>query len=681
MRGVSRLVVVAGMAYLPAVSVLAGPMPKLEPMDVFELELASDPQISPDGRRVAYVRASMDVMHNQRRTRLWLVDVATGEQRPVAAEAGAVASPRWSPRGDRLAWIGGEADATQIWVRWMETGDTAPVTHLTETPGNLAWSPDGATLAFTMRVPEKAEPMARIPEPPEGADWGPPPRVVERMSYRADGVGWLPRGFVHVFVVPASGGTPRRLTTGPFHHRGRLAWTPDASSIVLSANRREDADYEPLDSELFRVRVEDGTLDALTDRRGPDQEPAVSPDGAWVAWTGFDDRYQGYQRDRLYLMRSDGSGRRELLPDLDRSVSGLIWSGDSRHVYFQYDDRGRTRIARVSLDGAMEDVAEDLGGLSLGRPYPGGSFSLSPDGLVAFTRVGPHRPADVAVVEAGRMRRLTGLNEDLLGRRALGEVEELRAESGVDGREIQAWCVRPPDFDPSREYPLLLEIHGGPFANYGPRFGVEMQLYAAAGYVVVYANPRGSTSYGEEFGNLIHHAYPGQDYDDLMAVVDAAVARGSIDPERLFVTGGSGGGVLSAWIVGKTSRFRAAVVQKPVINWTSFVLHADGIGFFSRYWFPAPSWEDPEAYRTRSPLSLVGNVETPTMLVTGEEDWRTPMSETEQYYAALKLRRVPTAMVRIPGASHGIANRPAHLIAKVAHVLAWFERWGSAAGD
>jgi acylaminoacyl-peptidase len=203
-----------------------------------------------------------------------------------------------------------------------------------------------------------------------------------------------------------------------------------------------------------------------------------------------------------------------------------------------------------------------------------------------------------------------------------------------------------------------------------------MQLYAAAGYVVVYANPRGSTSYGEEFGNLIHHAYPGNDYDDLMAVVDAALAKGFVDPERLFVTGGSGGGVLSAWIVGKTERFRAAVVQKPVINWTSFVLHADGPGFFSRYWFPAPPWEAPEHYHARSPLSLVGNVTTPTMLVTGEEDFRTPISETEQYYAALKLRRVPAAMVRIPGASHGIGNRPAHLIAKVQHVLAWFARWG-----
>jgi acylaminoacyl-peptidase len=502
--------------------------------------------------------------------------------------------------------------------------------------------------------------------------------VVERLAYRADGEGWLPHGFVHVFVVVADGGAPRQLTSGSFHHRGPLAWTPDGGAILLSANRREDWEYEPRDSELYRVRLADGGLEALTARRGPDQAPVVSPDGGRIAFTGFDDRYQGYQRARLYVMQADGSGTRELLPTLDRSVEGVRWSADGHHLYFQYDDRGDTRLARADLDGGLEQIAAGVGGVSLGRPYSGGSFSLARDGSVAYTLGSAGRPADVAALAGGATRRLTQLNDALLGRRELGEVEELVAESGFDGRPIQAWLVRPPGFDPRKRYPLILEIHGGPFANYGARFAAELQLYAAAGYVVVYANPRGSTSYGEEFANLIHHAYPGNDYDDLMAVVDAAIAKGFVDEQRLYVTGGSGGGVLSAWIVGKTKRFRAAVVQKPVINWTSFVLHADGIGFFTRYWFPAPSWEIPEHYHARSPLSLVGAVETPTMLLTGEDDLRTPISESEQYYAALKLRRVPTAMVRIPGAPHGIASRPAHLIAKVLHVLAWFERWGGA---
>jgi acylaminoacyl-peptidase len=254
-------------------------------------------------------------------------------------------------------------------------------------------------------------------------------------------------------------------------------------------------------------------------------------------------------------------------------------------------------------------------------------------------------------------------------------VEEIWYESSYDGRRIQGWIVTPPEFSPSRKYPLLLEIHGGPFANYGARFSTEIQLYAAAGYVVLYTNPRGSTSYGEEFGNLIHHAYPGYDYDDLMSGVDAVLERGYIDEENMFVTGGSGGGVLTSWIVGKTSRFKAAVAAKPVINWYSWALTADSYNFFYKYWFPGLPWDEPENYMKRSPLTYVGNVTTPTMLLTGEVDYRTPISESEQFYQALKLRKVDAALVRIPGASHGIASRPSNLIAKVAHILKWFAKY------
>ena len=271
----------------------------------------------------------------------------------------------------------------------------------------------------------------------------------------------------------------------------------------------------------------------------------------------------------------------------------------------------------------------------------------------------------------------TALNANGVGTLNLARVEERWVESPAGKEPIQAWVVLPPDFDPQRSYPLILEIHGGPHAAYGPHFSSEVQLYAAAGHVVLYVNPRGSTSYGERFANLIHHNYPNEDYDDLMAAVDALLAEGYIDEERLYVTGGSGGGVLTAWIVGKTDRFRAAVVAKPVINWASFVLTADISPYVARYWFPVLPWEDPEHYWKRSPLSLVGKVTTPTLLLTGESDLRTPMAETEQYYQALKLRGIDTAMVRIPGASHSIAQRPTQLMAKVAAVLEWFARYGA----
>ena len=421
----------------------------------------------------------------------------------------------------------------------------------------------------------------------------------------------------------------------------------------------------------------DGAVRALTDRRGPDQSPAVSPDGRLIAYTGFDDRQQSYHLTRLYVMNRDGSGPRLLAPGLDRDVETPVWSGDGRGVYVQYDDRGNTRLASVSLTGTVRNLADNVGE-SLDRPYAGGSFSVAAAGRFAFTHSSADRPGDVAVGREGAgVRVLTALNEDLWAGKELGAVEEISYESSFDKRRIQGWIVKPPGFEPSRKYPLILEIHGGPFANYGPRFAADMQLYAAAGYVVLYTNPRGSTSYGEEFASLIHHAYPGHDYDDLISGVDAVIARGYVDPDRLFVTGGSGGGVLTSWIIGKTGRFRAAAVQKPVINWYSFVLTADEASFFARYWFPGFPWERRDHYLDRSPISLVGNVTTPTLLITGEVDYRTPISETEQHYQALKLRKVPAAMVRIPDASHGIQKRPSNLIAKVAHILGWFERYGN----
>jgi acylaminoacyl-peptidase len=370
---------------------------------------------------------------------------------------------------------------------------------------------------------------------------------------------------------------------------------------------------------------------------------------------------------------------RNLTADFDRAVDEVYWAGSSNRLLIRYEDFGRTYIGRLSLDGKVEALVDDVGGTSIGRPYNSGSFSVADNGVYAYTAVTPDRPADVAVARGGRSPlRLTALNEDLLGARTLGRVEEITWRSTADDLEIRGWLVYPPGFDAQQQYPLILEIHGGPHTAYGPHFSAEAQLFAAAGYVVLYANPRGSTSYGDAFALEIHHDYPGRDYDDLMAGIDAVIERGFVDEDALYVTGGSGGGVLTAWIVGKTDRFSAAVVAKPVVNWTSFTLTADIMHFVARHWFPAMPWEDPDAYWSRSPLSLVGNVTTPTALLTGEEDFRTPMAESEQYYQALKLRKVDTALIRIPEASHGIAARPSQLIAKVDNILAWFARYPAA---
>jgi acylaminoacyl-peptidase len=645
----------------------------LQPGDVFQLEYAADPRISPDGERIVYVRTFMDIMQDRRRSNLWIVNADGSGHRPLTSGAENHHSPRWSPDGTRLLYISGEEDSAQIYCRWMDTGQTARLSRVAGAPGGIAWSPDGSSIAFSMLVSAQFEPFVEMPARPEGAEWAESPKVIRKLTYRADGAGYLKDGYSHIFVLPAEGGTPRQITSGDFNHR-EPRWTPDGRSLVFSANRHQDWEYQPGNSEIYEVSLKSREITALTDREGPDTDPVISPDGARIAYLGYDDLYQGYQVTRLYLMNRDGSGTTLVTGAFDRDVEDPQWSDDGSGLFFLYDEHGNTKVGFVTVEGRVETLAGDVGGLSLGRPYSGGSYSVAAGGSLAFTISRPEFPADVAWARRGsQARRLTQLNQDLLGHKRLASVEEIWFESSFDGRKIQGWVAKPPGFDPARTYPLILEIHGGPFANYGDRFAAEIQLYAAAGYVVLYANPRGSTSYGEEFGNLIHHNYPGQDYDDLMSGVDALIAKGILDEDRLFVTGGSGGGVLTSWIVGMTDRFAAAVVAKPVINWYSFSLTADHYAFFYRYWFPGPPWEHTEHYMKRSPVSLVGNVRTPTMVLTGEQDYRTPMSESEQYYQALKLRKVDAALVRIPGASHGIADRPSQLIAKVLHILKWFE--------
>jgi len=645
--------------------------------DIFELEVATDPQISPDGSKIAYVRLAMDIMTDKPRSNIWVVGNSGTGHRPLLSSADSFTSPRWSPAGDRLAYVSSaEGRGAELYVRWMDTGQTALLSNLPATPSAISWSPDGRQIAFSAFVKGEPTTLAKPPKTPEGAEWAPPVIVIDALQYRADGRGYLEQGFNQIFVIPAEGGTPRQISSGDFNHNGPLTWSPDGRTIVLSANRLDDWEYQPLQSELWSINVNTGDMQQLTDRLGPDAAPVYSPDGSKIAYLGFDDRKMGYHNSIVHVMDTDDGSTQALTDDFDRSVAGVRWAGSSTRLYIQYDDRGKRYLATLGLNGKIEPFADDLGSTSLGRPYTSGGFSVADNGAYAYSMGSVDRPADIASGKRGRAAiRLTNLNDDLFSHKTLGNVEEITWLSSVGDHEIQGWIVTPPNFDADKKYPFILEIHGGPFAAYGPHFSAEIQLYAAAGYVVLYTNPRGSTSYGDEFANEIHHNYPGQDYDDLMSGVDAVIAKGYIDDQQLFVTGGSGGGILSAWIVGKTDRFAAAAVAKPVINWTSTVLTTDISAFMPMYWFAKPPWEDQESYWRRSPLSLVGNVSTPTMLLTGENDHRTPIPESEQFYQALKLRKVDTVMVRVPEASHGIAGRPSHLIAKVDNILAWFAKY------
>ena len=650
----------------------------LKNLDVFELEAAVDPQVSPDGTQVVYVRQSNDIMSDRARRNIWIVNSDGTDHRPLLSGNQNFSSPRWSPSGDRLAYVSAvEGKGQQLHVRWMDTGQTALLSNLQKSPGSIAWSPDGKQIAFSMFVEEEGPKLASPPKKPKGAEWAPPVKVIDAVRYRADGGGFLEVGHSHLFVIPSEGGTPRQLTEGSFNHSGPISWSADGVSLIFSANRSEGWEYDPLRTNIWSVDVGSGELTALTEGSDPKSAPVFSPDSSKIAYlvTDGDDVVVGH--NRVAVMNADGTGAKVLAADLDRSIDGVQWLGDSKTLLVYYDDRGIKKLARLSLNGGMTVLPDGFSTTSTGRPYSsGGNVSTGPDGSYAYTTGSAIRPPDIAIVRPGKDPvQLTYLNEDALGHKSLGEVEELTWMSSAGDNEIQGWIVKPPNFDPSEKYPLILEIHGGPFMAYGPSFSSEFQLYAAAGYVVFYCNPRGSTSYGVDFTREILHNYPSKDYDDLISGVDAVLAKGYIDESHLYVTGGSGGGVLTAWIVGKTDRFRAAVVGKPVINWVSHTLTADAAWYFTQYWFPGYPWEEHEHYWKYSPLSLVGNVSTPTMLLTGEEDFRTPMGESEQYYQALKMRKIDTALVRVPEASHGIANRPSHLIAKVDNILAWFKKY------
>ena len=649
-----------------------GPTRSFTGADLFGLSIAADPQISPDGRTIVYVRRSADVMTDKMQSSLWLIDVASGKQTPFATTG---SSPRWSPDGSRIAYSASDGDRSQLFVRWVASGASARITSLPGDPNALAWSPDGTRLAYIATVAGDGTKLGKAPPKPEGAKWAEPLEVIDRVTYRADGPGYIKPGYDHVFVVAAEGGAARQLTFGRFDDGGPLSWTPDGRAILFAAIRGPQAEREVMNSDLISVDVASGDVRTLTTRDGPDAAPRISPDGSRVAWLGFDDKRRSYENMQLYVGDRGAGAPRSLTASLDRSVDELFWAADGRALYASYDDHGRKLIARVGLDGRMTTLADNAAGGGLDRPYTGGDFSVSRSGVVAYTGSDGSAPADVWVTSGGKPRRLTDLNAVMVGAKALAPIRKL-AVTAPDGRPIDAWIALPPGRVAGQRVPLVLEIHGGPNSAYGPTFATDVQLYAAAGYAVLWTNPRGSTSYGAEFANLIDKNYPSADYDDLIAAVDAAIADGTADPDNLFVTGGSGGGVLTAWIVGKTNRFKAAATQKPVINWVSEALTMDNTLFTSRYWFAKLPWEDPMSYWNRSPLSLVGNVKTPTLVVVGSDDYRTPVSESEQYYAALQIRGVPTALVKVPGASHGgFTARPSQSAAKASAIIAWFDRY------
>jgi dipeptidyl aminopeptidase/acylaminoacyl peptidase len=640
---------------------------RLETETYFEMESIGSPQISPDGKSIIFTRGWIDKVNDQARSNLWIVDIEGKRVRELTRGNWRDTSPVWSPDGKKIAFLSERDDTTQIHVMWLDTGEVAQLTHLERAPSNLVWSPDGKKLAFTAFVPDDKPILnVKLPKRPDGAKWAAPAVLVDRLAWRADGRGWLPKGYTHIFRIDAElGGTPRQVTSGDFSHNDPQ-WSADGKTIYLSAIRKPDAEYEFGDSEIYAADLKTLEIKALTDRKGPDGSPRPSPDGKWIAYTGYDEKKYTSHLSSLYLMDSSGGSKRLLAGNLPSSPSNAVWAADNSGVYYQMEERGEANLYFVALNGAIKKVTQGAHVLS--------GVSAARNGHAAATVTTPSRPGYLVtfpLLKPEALKELVDVNADVLADIKLGEVDELQFKA-PDGLALQGWLIKPAEFDPAKKYPMLLYIHGGPWSMYSVAFNWDWQNFAANGYAVLFMNPRGSTGYGQDFVNGIQYSYPGKDYDDLMAGVEAALAKGFIDKDNLFVCGGSGGGVLTAWIVGQTNRFRAAVSMRPVIDWHSFVGITDGPSWYKQFKkFP---WEDPLEYAVRSPLNYVANVTTPTMVMTGEADLRTPISQSEEFYRALKMLKKDTLLVRMPEEFHGW-RRPSHRLLQQAYLMAWFEKY------
>ncbi len=654
-------------ALLAATPLLAQPAAttanRLSLTDYLDWEDVSDPALSPDGRQIIYTRRWVDKLNDKRESSVWIMNADGTKNRFLVKGADA----KWSPDGSRIAFVApGEPGGSQLWVRYMDAeGATTQITRLTESPSDIEWSPDGSTIAFGMLVRGNDTWRINMPAAPRGAKWTEPPRVVTRLKYRADRQGFLQDGMRQLFTVTADGGTPRQVTTGEWNANGGR-WTPDGKSLLFTSLRIEEAEYAWRQSEIYKVDVASGAIAQLTRRNGPDNNPVPSPDGKLIAYTGYDSTGATWKDAILYVMNADGSNPRALTEKLDRAPSGMMWAPDGSGIYFTAENHGSRNLYFTSTSGAVREVTKGTQVLT--------TTDLGKNFMAVGVVTTSAKPADVVTydVRTPTLKQLTDVNGDILAGKQLATTEEIWYTS-VDGFKIQGWIVKPADFDPRKKYPMMLEIHGGPHSMYNVGFSFARQDHAANGYVLLYTNPRGSTGYGSDFGNAIKNAYPGKDFNDLMAGVDSVINRGYVDSNRLYVFGCSGGGVLTSWIVGHTNRFAAASANCPVTNWLSFVGTTDGQGWYNN--FAKYPWDDPSEHLTRSPLMYVGNVKTPTMLMTGVNDLRTPMPQTEEFYEALKVLKVPTAMVRFNNEWHGTSSTPSNFLRTQLYLRSWFDKY------
>jgi dipeptidyl aminopeptidase/acylaminoacyl peptidase len=636
-----------------------------EPHDITRIRWVSDARIAPDGSRVAYVLTTLDEARDEYLSQLWLA----GADRPFTTGPKRDTAPRWSPDGRWLAFLSERDGATkpQLYVMPAAGGEAIRLTDLPHGVSDPVWSPDSTRLALVARVGGAPE-----PESEEARRTSRPARVITTLKYKLNGEGFVYDRRPHVFVVGLAGGAPVRITDGDFVHE-QPAWSPDGQWLLFTSARHEGRDEDDV-GDVWIAPAGGGPARPLTDTAGPVALPVFSPDGERVAYIGRAARNYFGGNLHLFTVPAAGGAARSLTASLDRSVAGISrphWLADGR-ILFTIEDRGDVPLWSVAGDGTSSPRPVVAGARSIT------SFSVAADGRVAFTANDAATPDEVFVarVDGGDERRLTEVNAAWRAAVHVAPAERFVVER--DGHAVDAWIMRPFAFAPGRRYPALVNVHGGPHAQYGHCFLDEFQVYAAAGYVVLFPNPRGSQGYGEAFTRAVVGDWGGGDFADVMAVVDDALRRYDfIDGDRLGLMGGSYGGFLTSWAIGHTTRFRAACSERAVNNQLTMFGTSDIGHLFQTGETGALPWEDPARWIARSPLTWVTAIRTPLLIVHSENDLRCPISEAEQLFVALKKLGRDVTFVRFPDETHELtrSGKPRHRLERFRIVLDWFAKY------
>jgi dipeptidyl aminopeptidase/acylaminoacyl peptidase len=665
--------------------------------DLYAFQWAGSPQISPDGSKIVYTLVKVTAKRDNYETALWMTPASGGPARQLTSgphDSGAL----WSPDGKLLAFLratekDGKPEPPQIYLLSMEGGEARPLTEIPKGAGDPVWSPDGRSLAFSSTT------LAKDFEKKKDDATDSDVRVITRAEYRENGEGYIdPDRPDHIWVVdvpqvPASPQKARQVTSGEFGE-SEITWARDGSKLYFTSDRVKESYYRPPAGAIYEVSAAGGEIRQVASLNGSIYALSLSPDGRHLAFVaeispGDGVVQRSYSQPDLFVTAVEpGSTPKNLTSSYDFDIAGGVggdqapprgggeskpfWSADGRSIFVTAAEEGRVNLKRIDSESGKVDAVTKGDHAVI-------SYSATPDGSkMAVLLSTPTKVGDVFLVNgrSGEMEPITHLNAELFAKLNLSEPEMIWYKS-FDGRRIQAWVQRPPGFEAGKKYPLILDIHGGPHSAYGYIFDHEFQWMAAKGYVVLYPNPRGSTSYGQEFGNIIQYAYPGDDFKDLMAGVDELIARGWVDPQKLGVTGGSGGGVLTNWVIGHTDRFKAAVSQRSIADWAGFWYTAD-FSEFTPMWFRGAPWEQEADYKARSPITYIQNVHTPLMLIEGESDFRTPPADGgEQMFRALKYLKRTVVMVRFPGESHELSRsgKPVHRVERLENIVAWFDKY------